>query len=204
MSISNNIIIQEKPEFVSWEEIHNALASAHADNIRRGIRNALPARPAEEVRKLVEGRGKMFVATSDGKVVGTGAIIKVQRAFWCGKQSYAYFCLGSVLPEYKNQGIHKRIHNKLEDEAKNMGVECVFFDAHEHNNRILDIHKNGDFIPVGLTACKDHFNIIMMKWLNESPYPHWYLKFRFQLSKLYLKTRYKMVPGKGRVKRFGI
>ena len=200
MSISNNIIIQEKPEFVSWEEIHNVLASAHADNIRRGIRNALPARPGEELRNFIEGRGKLFVAITDGKVIGTGAIIKVRRAFWCGKQEYAYFCLASVLPEYKKQGIHKSIHNALENEAKKMGIDCVYFDAHEHNNRILSIQEKSGFIPIGLIVCKDHYNIIMMKWLNGCPYSSWYCRCQYLIRKYFIKLRFKP----GRIKRFGI
>ena len=195
-----NIEIIEKPDWVTWDVIHDVLASAHADNIRIGIRNALPARSAEELCNFIGDRGKIYIAYTDGEVVGTGAIIKVQRAFWCGKQEYGYFCLASVLPEYRNKGIHIKIHNALEDEAKKMGLKCVFFDAHEHNNKILDIQKKRGFMPIGLIVCKDHYNIIMMKWFSGCPYPSWYCRCQYLLRKFYKKLRFKP----GMVKRFGI
>ena len=86
------------------------------------------------------------------------------------------------------------------NEAKKMGIDCVYFDAHEHNNRILSIQEKSGFIPIGLIVCKDHYNIIMMKWLNGCPYSSWYCRCQYLIRKYFIKLRFKP----GRIKRFGI
>jgi len=42
--------IIEKPEWVSWDEIHDVLWKAHAENREKGMNMNLPALPAEQIR----------------------------------------------------------------------------------------------------------------------------------------------------------
>ena len=69
------IQVIEKPDWVSWEEIHQVLWKAHEENRRKGMYMAFPALPGEEIRKKIEGHGKMLVAMDGQKIVGTAAII---------------------------------------------------------------------------------------------------------------------------------
>lgn len=194
------IEILEKPERVSWDDIHDVLWKSHAQNREKGINMALPSLPGEKIKEKVEGQGKMLVALCDGKVVGTAAIKTKQPNLWCGKGNYAYCCFASVLPEYNGLGIFKKLDLKREELAKSMGLNRMLGDTNENNKHRLDIARKAGYIFVDISVWKDHYNVVMVKWLNGCPYPNWYCKMQFFIHKWYKKFRFKP----GRVKRFGI
>ena len=198
--MKKGIQVIEKPDWVSWDEIHNVLWKAHAQNRNRQINMALPAMSGEKITEFLKGRGKMFVAMANDKVVGTGALLTKRTSMWCMNTKCAYFCFGCILPEYNGQGIHKEIHGCLEKEAFANGIEVLTFSTHERNQKIQEIHKKNGFIAVDIHVCNDHYNIVMAKWLNARPYSDWYIKWQFLIHKWYKKLRYKP----GGVKRFGI
>ena len=195
-----NIEIKEKPDWVSWDEIHEVLWKAHEHNRKKGIYMAFPAMPGDKIKEFLEGRGKMFVAMANDKVVGTGAYIIKQSPMWCLKGKCAYLCFGGILPVYSGLGIHKRLHARLEKEALANGIDVLKFDTHERNQKMLEIHKKNGFRAVDLRICKDHYNIVMVKWLNGCPYSEVYCKYQYLVHKWYKKLRYKP----GRIKRFGL
>lgn len=201
--MDNSIQIVEKPDWISWDEIREVLWESHAENREQGINNALPSKSSDELRRFVGDRGKMFVALEGKKVVATGAVLIKNNRKWYSKGDYAYVCLGAILPEYRRRGIYFPFEKILEAYAKSFSSLLVI-DMHENNKTPQKLKLREGFQYVAYKACKDHYNVVMAKWFNESPYPLWYIKFRFQLSKQYVKTRYKMVPGKGKVKRFGL
>jgi GNAT superfamily N-acetyltransferase len=158
------------------------------------------AMPGDKIKEILEGRGKMFVAMANDKVVGTGAYLIKQSHMWCLKGKCAYLCFGAILPEYNGQGIHKRLHVRLEDEALANGIDVLMFDTHERNQRMLEIQQKNDFRAVDVKICKDHYDIVMMKWRNGCPYSEVNCKYQYLLHKWYKKLRYKP----GRIKRFGL
>ena len=202
--MENSIQIIEKPDWVSWDEIHQVIWKAHADNRNNGVVMRNPSLSGEEICKKIEGKGKMLCAIADGKLVGTAAIIVKFCHLWCGKGNYAYCCFASVLPEYNGKGIYKSLDLKREKLAMTLQLTRMLGDTHENNKHRLDIAKKAGYKFVDYIYCKDHNNVVMVKWLNGCPYPLWYIKLRFLWSKFKKKTRYKMVSGKERVKRFGI
>lgn len=199
----SNIQIIEKPDWVSWDEIREVLWVSHAENREQGIVNTYPLLPGDELRRFVGEKGKMFVALDRKKVVATGAVLIINNRRWYSNGDYAYVCLGAILPEYRNRRIYFTFKKIAEDYSKTFSSILVT-EMHKDNKAIQKLRLREGFQYVAYKVCKDHCNVVMAKWFNECPYPLWYIKFRFQLSKLYLKTRYKMVPVKGRVKRFGI
>lgn len=204
MTNDKRIEIIEKPDWVTWEEIHQVLWKAHEQNRQKGMYMGLPAKSAEELQKYIEGKGKMFVALDDKRVIGTLAIIVKEGNQWFNHGKYGYACLGAVLPESSGKGVFRALYDKMESDAIHMQLPVITRDTHENNVRMLKISKKEGYQFVSYKACKDHFNIVRAKWLDGCPYPSWYIKLKFHLSKFKLKLRYKMVPGKGRVKRFGI
>jgi GNAT superfamily N-acetyltransferase len=203
--MSSDIKIIEKPNRISWDEIHEVLWESHAGNRQKGIIMAFPSLPGGEIRKKIGNSGKMFVAMDGEKVVGTYAVIvKSHSKLWFIRCNYGYLCFISILPDYRGNGVYKLLTETCESYASQKGLSVLMFDTNERNLKIQGLKKKEGFMLVSYKACKDHYNVIMAKWFNDCPYPLWYIKLRFQLSKLYVKARYKMVPGKGRVKRFGI
>ena len=195
-----NIEVKEKPEWVSWEEIHQVLWRAHEQNRKQGINMAFPAMPGDKIKGFLDGRGKMFVAMVNNKVVGTGAYVIKQSPMWCMKGQCAYLCFGAILPEFRGQGIHKEIHARLEKEAHADGIDVLKFDTHERNQRMIEIQKKNGFRAVDIMVCKDHYNIVMVKWINGCPYSAFHCKCKYLIRKCYRKLRYK--PGK--IKRFSL
>ncbi len=61
----------EKPEWVSWDEIHEVLWKAHEKNREKGIIMASPSLSCEEIKNKIGNKGKMFLAIVGDKVVGT-------------------------------------------------------------------------------------------------------------------------------------
>lgn len=195
------IQIIEKPDWVSWDDIHEVLWKAHARNRVMGINMVLPALQGEEIRKRVEGRGIMFVAIDNNVVVGTGAVIRKRFNLWCGKGDYAYLCFASVQSEYSGRGIYKSLRERIEKEASIMGLDKVLFETHENNDRMLKINSINGYKKVDLRVTfTDHYNICMVKWLNGCPYSKMFYKSQFLVHKWYKKLRFKP----GQVKRFGI
>ena len=112
--MKSDIQIIEKPDWVSWDDIHEVLWKAHEQNRERGINMAFPSLQGERIREKIEGCGKMFIALVDDVVVGTGAVTKKRHNLWCGKGEYGYLCFASVLPEYIGMGIYKSLREYIE------------------------------------------------------------------------------------------
>lgn len=86
-----------------------------------------------------------------------------------------------------------------------MGVDLTEGDTAETNYTVLKVFgKDGYKIVSYYAPNPNHFSVRIAKWLNGCPFPAWYIKMKFLLSKLYMKTRYRIDFKKGRVKRFGI
>lgn len=188
--------IIEKPEWVSWDEIHDVLWKAHAENLEKGMIMTLPSLPGEQIReKIKAGRGKMFVALDDRKVVATAAVMVKNSNLWCGKGEYAYFCFASILPEYRGRGLYKQLYIYREREAINMGIRRILFDTHEHNRHTLAINEKNHFVPVRYFHVKnhDHYSIVMVKWLDGCPYPNYYCRLKFYQSKVRTLLRSKIL-----------
>ena len=160
-----------KPESLSWDTIHEVIWASHEENRRNGIKMKYPSLPGAEIKKRVEPDGKMLVAlTDDGKLVGTAAMIPKEVSLWFGKHWFAYCCFASILPEYNGKGIYKEMCHTQEQMARDMGLEMMLFDTHEKNARNLGHAVKAGYRFVDLKHYKDHFNVVMVKWLNGCPY----------------------------------
>lgn len=202
--MDSGIQIMEKPDWVSWDEIHEVLWKAHEKNREKGIIMAYPSLSGEEIKNKIGNKGKMFLAIKGNKVVGTLALIEKMGNRWYNTGRYGYLCFGAVLPEYSGKGIYRSLYQLAETTAKQMNLPVLTRDTNENNARMLKITIQEGYHFVECKAWKDHFNIVRAKWLDKCPYPTWYIRTRFILSKTITKLRYKMDPQKGKVKRFGI
>lgn len=175
------IQIMEKPDWVSWDDIQSVLQRAHASNRANGINMRKPSLPGKEIAKEIGDEGKMFVALDGNKVVGTSAIVIKRLNYWCARPHDKYACVyfASVLPEYAGQGIYKRLDLMREQEAKAMGVDKLLGDTHEMNKHRLSIAKRAGYQFVDYVYCRDHFNIVFVKWLNGCPHSRFRVWFEY-------------------------
>lgn len=200
----SDIQIIEKPDWISWDEIHEVLWKAHEQNRQKGIIMSYPSLTGEEIRVKIGENGKIFLAIDGNQVVGTLALIMRIGKLWYDSGEYGYLCFGAVLPEYSGKGIYRLLYQHAECTAKQMGLQVLTKDTNEKNARMLKITKQEGYHFVQLKAYKDHFNIVCAKWSGECPYSLWYIKMRYLISVLKTKLKYRMDPQKGKTKRFSI
>lgn len=183
---SSEIQIIEKPDWVSWEDIKQCLYEAHAANRLKGINMAHYQWPIEKFITTIGENGRMFVALDGEKLVGVAAVCDKTGNSWYAQGKFAYMGFAGVLPEYKNRGIYNELVKVREDFAMQRGYMTLTFDTHQKNkviqNRAL---KNGyRYVSFFRAASKDHYCVIMAKWLGRCPYSRFYCFYKFYVSKM--------------------
>ena len=145
----------------------------------------------EEIREKIESKGGvMFVAMVDDQLVGTGAVILLDKHFWCGKGKYGYHCFDAVLPEYEGKGVYKAIAAKQEAYVKSHDVDRIFFDTHEKNRRMIEMSRKSGYEFIEYRIRKDHNSVLMVKWLDQSPYSHLLCRTNFLKVKYITKIKH--------------
>lgn len=179
-----NVRVIEKPEWLSWDEIHKVIWQSHSRNRKEGMNMHFPSMSGDEIRnRIEEGKGKMFIALDGEKLVGTGALTVKRVDLWCGKGEYAYLCFAAVLPEYNGQGVYKAMCELREEESRKMGLDRMMFDSHENNKKLFGINAKSGFYPVSYKNYGDHNNVIMVKWLDHCPYSYARCRLEFVKQK---------------------
>lgn len=180
-----------KPELLSWDAIHDVIWASHEENRRNGVNMKYPSLSGSEIEKRVEPDGKMLVALADdGTLVGTAAMIPKEVTLWFGRHRFAYCCFASILPEYNGKGIYKEMCRIQETMAREAGLEMMLFDTHEKNTRNLNHSVKAGYRFVDLKYYGDHFNVVMVKWLNGCPYSSFRCNVAFRSRKVYKKVKH--------------
>lgn len=184
MKNQDNIIIQEKPDWVTWDDIRRCLYEAHAQNRAKGINMTHYLWTAEKIKESLGEHGLMLVALDGKKLVGTAAIADKKSNVWYARGRYAYMCFAGVLPSYNGHGIYKSFIERREKYARNMGFDTLLFDTHSKNTKVQNIaRKNGyRFVNYFMAKSGDHSSVVMAKWLRGKSYSYGYCIFRYQIS----------------------
>ena len=184
------IVILERPESVSWEQISFVLKKAHEENVRNGIVLPYPQLPPMEIKEKIEGKeGKLFVALSGDKLVATGAVKIIKKNLWCGNGDYAYCFFAAVLPEFAGRGIYRRIEIAEEEYARLKGVNRMMFDTDDRNKRILSISKKNNYRQVEYRIRDGRNSVLLVKWLDGCPYSR--IKCAIKFWRIRLKKKFK-------------
>lgn len=183
--MNDNIQIIEKPEWVSWDDIKRCLFEAHSVNRAKGINMAHYQWPAEKIKESIGENGFMLVALDGTRLVGTAGISEKYEKKWYVNGRCAYECFASVLPDYAGKGIYKMLEIKREEKAKEKGFTLLIGDTHSKNVHRQEIALKNGFRLVRFfqTADKDHYSVVIAKWLNGCPYSKLYCKIQYQKSK---------------------
>ena len=195
------IEVMQKPEQVTWEEIHNLLVDAHQKNIARNIVMKSTQLPAEELERRVGPDGRCFVALASGKLIGTTSVGFYRGRHWYDKgKLVAHSMFTALLPRYQGIGIREEMIQFMEEYAREAGAEMIQGDTPVENTIVREnAHRNG-FVEVAYRPFPGHYSVIFVKWLGRNPFPMWYCRLRFLFSKYYTLIRFN-IQGK---KRFGI
>lgn len=183
----NNIIqIVEKPDWISWDDIKKCLFDAHAINREKGINMANYQWSADKIKESISDNDVMFVALDNDKLVGTAALVEKKSFHWYTKGKCGYLCFACVIPSYSGLGIYHSLLKKREEYAKILGYDVLCYDTHCKNIRIQSLGEKNGYRKVRffLTKSKDHYNVVMAKWLNGCPYSKLYCWLKYSISKV--------------------
>lgn len=187
-----DIQIIKKPDWVSWDEIHEIVYKAHASNRERGIdiRNAHLS--GEELRESLGEDGICFVALDGNKVVATSSVaFHTLNTWYARKEKVGYGTLSAVLPEYKGQHLFSKLERTRIDYAKEKGYHAIYKKIAEGNTKMRSIAKKDGYYEVAImrSSFNPHNYVVIYKWLGERPFSEFYIKLRFLLCKFKLELK---------------
>ena len=199
--IMANITIIEKPDWITFDDIHNLLYSAHEINREKGFVVKTALMSGEELKEHIGDRGKCFVALDGDKLVGTTSYRVLDRNYWCAKGEVLDRVLAGVSPEYKGMHISTMLFSKIVEEAKKNGFKYIESKTAEDNEivQIINLKDGYRYIDFKSTTA-DHYTVVMLQWLDGCPYTQKQTDRYFKLKRFLVKLRFKP----GRIKRFGI
>ena len=124
----------------------------------------------KEIAGFLAPKGKMFVAVSGSRVIGTIASVEKKAEFWFGKGVFVYCCFAAVLPEYRGQGIYGKLMNLQEKVASSQGIDKLLFNTHPENSRVIQAAAKNGYKKVSFVFGSDSPWVYMVKWINGAPY----------------------------------
>ena len=188
--MDSDIQIIEKPDWVSWDDIHEVLWEAHSKNRENGVIMSYPSLTGEEIQHMIGDHGKLFLAIQDKRVVGTLALIVKSGKRWYNSGEYGYLCFGAVIPEYSGKGIYRSLYQLAETTAKQMKLPVLTRDTNEKNARMLKITKQEGYYYVEYRVHKGHNSIVRAKWLVSCPFTDKQINRYYRFSWLLARLRY--------------
>lgn len=190
----SEIRYMEKPEWVSWESVRICLNAAHNVNRKSGFEMRNTTITTEELIKNVKD-AHCFVALVGEKVVGVSCVrIEKIRKWYCRGAVLYYFGDG-ILPEYRGTDVYLGLREIKTKYAKSTGIKIHRFMTSEHNKIVIKINLKRGFKLIQLhptpKKIANYYNVTMVKWDDGCPFPDWFLKLMFNLSKIVSKTFFK-------------
>lgn len=179
-----------KPDWVSWEDVIDCIRAADTVNHKKGLHMHIAEIEPNEMKNDLKD-GKCFVAMCGDKVVGTACYkIRTLRK-WYRWGKVIYHSYDSIRPEYRGTDVYFKL------------CELKYYDVIKTGIRVLQCHtaeKNRTMIKLNLKygfklvlfrpnfIGSNYYSVTMLKWEDGCPFPDWYLKAMFNLSKFVTKT----------------
>ena len=145
--------------------------------------------------------GLCVIAMHGNKLVGVSACSLNCTKRWYNKKSKsARKFLSGILKSYQGCGVLGEIDKVLNDYIKSCGCDFIVASTAEQNIAMRTKSKMGGYKELTFISFPDtrYYSVIFGLWLGKCPFSDSYIRFRFWLSKIYTKTRYKV----GREERF--
>ncbi len=199
--MNNSYLVIEKPQHISFTDIHELLWEANQGNRERGFILKTSQYSASELEEYVGEDGKCFVAMDGDRLIGTLSIRFVERKRWYWTGRTAEYCLAAVHPDYRG----KHVLSALTEVAlQSASSECPLIElsTSDSNTHAIAVYRHYGFQMVDFHANSggDHYSVVMVKWFQECPFAPFLVKIRFFAKKITTLLRY--TPEKK--KRFGI
>lgn len=181
-----------KPDWVSWEDVCDCISKANTVNDKKGFHMLFADIKPDTIRKKMED-GVCFVALYNGKVVGTTSYRVLRKKTWWVRGKVIYHCYDAVLPEFRGTDVYIGINKLKYDSVKATGLKIQQFYTAEQNRPVIKLNLRYGFKLISFrptTKGAKYYSVSMVKWDDGCPYPDWFLKIMYNLSKWYSRTFY--------------
>lgn len=194
--IMEDIKIIQKPDSVSWDDIHNLLMEAHQKNFKNGIVLRYAKMPGSEIEKTLGKEGRCWVAMDGDKLVGTTSVTFFKGKNWWNKgKKVAHGCFTGILKSYQGIGILEELFAKKYEYELECGTDMNEGDTAEGNKIVRKKFAKDGYKTVAFFASKsNHYSVRIVKWIGECPFTDKYINRRCKISEKLTKWQYK--PGK--------
>lgn len=196
------VIIKQKPDEISWDELAECQQKAHVSNKAMGVNMACADYSGEQLRTSAE-KGTTLVALNDvGHVVGMLSFIYKNNKWWWYEGIAAYVCFVAVSPEYKGKGVYRSLREYAEKMMLTQGVAVEYLQTHANNSIAIGTYLRDGYRKVRFSpgSGKDYYSIEMAKWLIGRGKSRLLCAIMFNASRIVVKLLYK--PGK--INRFSV
>ena len=190
------IKVMPKPDWVSYDDIHELLEKAHQKNYKKGIVLLYSKMTGEEIKKKLGDEGQCWVAMDGEKLVGTTSVVFFQGKNWWNKgKKVAHGCFTGILNQYQGIGILEDLNALKYEYTLAHGADMNQGDTAENNYTVLKVLGKDGYKVVSYFATKsNHYSVRIVKWLNGCPFTDEYVNKRCKWSERLTKWQYK--PGK--------
>jgi hypothetical protein len=175
----------EKPDWVSWDDVIACIRSADTVNHKKGIHLHIAEVKPDEMKEDLKN-GRCIVALYNNKVVGTTSYKIRNLRKWYAWGKVIYHSYEGIRPEYRGTDVYFHLTELKDKYVRESGIKTYQCHTAEGNKTIIKINKIYGFKlvlfrpnSVGL----NYYSVTMVKWEDGCPFPDWYLKFMFNLSK---------------------
>ena len=193
----DEIRVMQKPDWVSWDDIHDLLIAAHKKNIEKGVVMNTTTLTGEEIKDYIGENGRCFVTLCGDKLVGTTSVrIAVGKKWYDKGKTVAKGMMSAILKKYQGMGLLEEMNELRDKYVAENGVQILEGDTAEDNIMVRKMMAKKGFKEVRYFSAihQNHYSVEFVKWLNECPFSERFIQRRFKISKLLTKIQYK--PGR--------
>ena len=191
--MSNEIIVVEKTDCISWNDIHEVLWAAHETTRQMGIYYPTSEMTGDELEEFIRARnGRCYVAMDGDKVVGTVScyVENVHTRLFRGK--FLSLALSGIIPQYKGKQIFSKLYNVCYNYAKSAGLKGMIYGTAEKNYTMRRIFENKGFVyyRCSYNKKKKRFVVGGIYCFDKLPHGKTYYALIFKLKQMLAHVRY--------------
>ena len=196
----SEIIVRERPDDISWEELADLQHKVHERNIEAGVRMKIAYCTAEELRNDVSGGITLVAQDTSGLLIGMRSICFREVSRWWHHGSAAYLCGMAVVPEYQHCGVYKALGKRTDEIITKNGIKVAYLNTHVDNKRARDVFEKNGFRLVRFSpgGGPGYYSVEYAKWHGCRGKNRYLCKLMFLASELIVRIIFKP----GRVRRF--
>lgn len=196
----SNIIVERKPEDITWDVLALCQQQAHESNRANGVNMQCAEFSATDLQDAVKD-GITLVAVDNKNALAGMLSVKfneVKRWWYRGKA--AYICYVAVAPEFKGKGVYKALSRKAEEIIISEGIYVEYLKTHILNDVAQRAYEKDGYLKVRFSpgSGSHYYSVEMAKWLDVRRKNKLMCNLMYCLTEIVVRILYK--PGK--IRRF--